>query len=252
MNTPTPDMLLIINADDLGRSLEVNEAIFSLMDRGLVTSATLMANGPRLEEALAGLARSPRCSFGIHLNVTEFPPLTRQPALNSLLDQAGNFSLGKFRQAVLHRPLLQAIHREWSSQVRKLLTSGLIISHIDSHQGVHTDPRLFWVLKELQREFGIRKVRIRENLPPSPGRLLVRARCWNLALRLVYPTRTTSGFTDFSSFFQAAPSLQGQWPTMEVMVHPGHPAYAGETATLMSSWRQQLPFPVHLMSYHEL
>jgi hypothetical protein len=39
---------------------------------------------------------------------------------------------------------------------------------------------------------------------------------------------------------------------MEAMVHPGHPAYAGETASLSTSWREQLPFPVHLGSYHEL
>lgn len=245
-------MRLIINADDLGRTREVNEAIFTLMDLGLVTSATIMANSPRVEEALAQLARFPRCSFGIHLNVTEFQPLTHLPALALLLDRAGNFSLIKFRQTALKMPLRRAIFEEWSCQVRRLQASGLVISHIDSHQGVHTDGRLLGALKHLQIKFGIRKVRIRENFPPFPGRLFVRTRFWNLALRLVYPTRTTAGFTDFSSFFQAAPSLQGQWPTMEVMVHPGHPAYAGETATLMSSWRQQLPFPVHLMSYHEI
>jgi chitin disaccharide deacetylase len=245
-------MLLIINADDLGRSLEVNEAIFALMDRGLVTSASLMANGPRIEEALAGLGRFPRCSFGIHLNVTEFSPVTSQPALDCLLDQEGNFSLGKFRQAVFHRPLLQAVLGEWAGQVRKLKAAGLSISHIDSHQGVHTDGRLFWILKRLQRQFGIRKVRIRDTIAPGAGRLFLRSRLWNLALRLIYPTRTTVLFTDFSSFLQVAPSLEGRYPTLEVMVHPGHPGYAGETASLLTSWREQLPFPVHLASYHGL
>ena len=252
MSTPIPEMRLIINADDLGRSLEVNEAIFTLMDKGLVTSATLMANSPFVDGALAHLAHFPRCSFGIHLNVTEFSPLTRQPALDSLLDPGGNFSLAKFRKAVFHRPLLQAILREWSSQIRRLQSLGLAISHIDSHQGAHTVGQLFWVLKRLQREFGIRKVRIRENIDPFPGRLFIRSRCWNLALRLVYPTRTTSGFTDFSTFLHTATSLRGRFPTLEVMVHPGHPGYAEETADLLSSWREQLSFPGHLMSYHDL
>jgi predicted glycoside hydrolase/deacetylase ChbG (UPF0249 family) len=243
-------MRLIINADDLGRTLEVNEAIFALMDLGLVTSATIMANSPFVEEAIAKLSRFPRCSFGIHLNVTEFSPLSSQPALASLLDQAGNFSLSRFREAVLLRQLKKAILSEWSTQVRKLQAYGLAISHIDSHQGVHTEGRLFGVLKLLQHKFGIRKVRIRETIASSPGQLLIRARCWNFALKLVYPTRTTSGFTDFSTFLQAAPSLAERYATLEVMVHPGHPYYASETSTLMSSWRESLPFPVELISYH--
>jgi predicted glycoside hydrolase/deacetylase ChbG (UPF0249 family) len=245
-------MRLIINADDLGRTLEVNEAIFALMDLGIVTSATIMANSPFVEEAIARLSRFPRCSFGIHLNVTEFSPLNSRPALGSLLDQAGNFSLSRFREAVLHRPLKQAILNEWSAQVRKLQSYGLAISHIDSHQGVHTDGRLFGVLKCLQRNFGIRKVRIRETFASSPGQFFLRARCWNIALKLVYPTCTTSGFTDFSTFLQAAPSLAARYPTLEVMVHPGHPRYAPETSTLLSSWRERLPFPVELISYHEV
>jgi chitin disaccharide deacetylase len=245
-------MRLIINADDLGRTLEANEAIFALMELGLVTSATIMANSPFVEEAIAKLSRFPRCSFGIHLNVTEFSPLSSQPALGSLLDQAGNFNLSRFRKAVLHGPLKQAILNEWSAQVRKLQSYGITISHIDSHHGVHTEGRLFGVLKCLQHKFDIRKVRIRETIAPSPGQLLIRSRCWNIALRLVYPTHTTSAFTDFSTFLQAATSLAERYATLEVMVHPGHPRYASETSTLMSFWRERLPSPVELISYHEI
>jgi hypothetical protein len=35
-------------------------------------------------------------------------------------------------------------------------------------------------------------------------------------------------------------------------VHPGHPRFASETSALLSSWREGLPFPVELISYHEL
>jgi predicted glycoside hydrolase/deacetylase ChbG (UPF0249 family) len=245
-------MRLIINADDLGRTLEVNEAIFALMDLGLVTSATIMANSPFVEEAIANLSRFPQCSFGIHLNVTEFSPLSSHPVLGSLLDQAGNFGLGRFRKAVLHRPLKEAILNEWSTQVRRLQTYGIAISHIDSHHGVHTEPRLFWVLKRLQHKFGIRRVRIRETFASSPGQLFLRARCWNIALRLVYRTQTTSGFTDFSTFLQAAPSHADQYATLEVMVHPGHPRFISETSSLLSSWREHLPFPVELISFHAI
>ena len=245
-------MRLIINADDLGRSLEVNEAIFTFLDLGLVTSSTIIANSPHVDRALSNLAHFPRCSFGIHLNITEFRPLTPSPALGSLLDQTGNFSLAKFREAVFSHQLREAIVSEWEAQVRKLQSRGLAISHMDSHQGVHTEPRLFWVLKRLQHKFGLRKVRLKENIGSSSGKLHLRAGWWNLALRLIYRTRTTSGFTDFSTFLQVSPSLGGRYPTMEVMVHPGHPHFAGETAALLTSWRERLPFPVNLINYNEL
>ncbi len=93
-------MRLIINADDLGRSPEANRAIFDLMDQGLVTSATVMANGPYVNEVVPRLVHYPRCSFGVHLNITEFKPLTLNPCLDRLLDQEGNFNLSIFRNAL--------------------------------------------------------------------------------------------------------------------------------------------------------
>ena len=71
-------MNVIINADDLGKSIEVNEAIFDMMARGSVTSATILANGPKLQNALTRLAHFPHCSFGVHLNADEFFRSLRQ------------------------------------------------------------------------------------------------------------------------------------------------------------------------------
>ena len=72
-------MRIIINADDLGISQEVNDAIFGLMAEGKVTSATILANGPAVEEAARRVAEFPECSFGVHLNLTEFKPWTMGP-----------------------------------------------------------------------------------------------------------------------------------------------------------------------------
>ncbi len=84
-------MRLIINADDLGRSPEANRAIFDLMDRGLVTSATVMANGPYVDEALSRVGHYPRGSFGVHLNLTEFRPLTQNASPGSPPGPGGQF-----------------------------------------------------------------------------------------------------------------------------------------------------------------
>jgi predicted glycoside hydrolase/deacetylase ChbG (UPF0249 family) len=65
-------MLLIVNADDLGASEPINEEIFRLMESGLVTSATLMANAPAFHHAIKQIRHFPNCSFGVHLNLTAF------------------------------------------------------------------------------------------------------------------------------------------------------------------------------------
>ncbi|MGH8658890.1 MAG: ChbG/HpnK family deacetylase [Gammaproteobacteria bacterium] len=44
-------MKIIINADNLGLSEPVNDAIFAMMRAGRVTSATLVANGAAVEDA---------------------------------------------------------------------------------------------------------------------------------------------------------------------------------------------------------
>ena len=60
-------MKIIINADDLGKSMKVNDAIFKLMDKNLITSSTIMANGDYVEDAIVRSKKYPNFSFGIHL-----------------------------------------------------------------------------------------------------------------------------------------------------------------------------------------
>ena len=79
---------LIINADDLGSSHYIDSEIFNLMSQGLVTSATLIANGPSVETAVKLARQFPGKSFGVHLNLTAFLPLTKDAGLNVLLNSA--------------------------------------------------------------------------------------------------------------------------------------------------------------------
>ena len=74
---------LIINADDFGFTAGVNRAIVEAHSRGVVTSATLMANGPAFAEA-AGLAKTvPKLSIGCHV-VLE-PCLVVEPLVECLV-----------------------------------------------------------------------------------------------------------------------------------------------------------------------
>jgi predicted glycoside hydrolase/deacetylase ChbG (UPF0249 family) len=247
---------VIVNADDLGISTEVNETIFELMDLGRVTSATLLMNGPAIEEALTGLKTHASCTFGVHLNITQFRPLTSSDRLGDLLNEQGELANNRVRTIPLDGPLCDAIYHEWATQIQKALAGGVNISHLDSHHHTHTVPRLFGVLKRLQRDFRIDCVRLSRNLYGSQSpislkkRLLKRA--WNFALRHYIRTRTTWGFTSFMEFYELACSNRALGTTIEAMVHPGHPGYAAETSLLRGPWTETLLRPVRLISYWEM
>jgi len=244
---------LIINADDLGRSREVNDAVAELFAEELITSATLMANAPFLEDAIRKIPAACRRALGVHLNITEFRPLTTHPAWQGWVDEQGCFSLQAFRTKPLSSGLKEAIYAEWTAQINRVRALGLMVSHLDSHHDVHMDLRLLGVLKRLQYRTGLRKVRLAENLSLGHHQGLWKNRLWNWVLRCFPPTAiTTSGFTSFATFLEA--SGQGQLPfaSLEVMVHPGHPNFSKETSLLKEPWRQTLDLPVELISYCDL
>jgi len=139
-------MLMIINADDLGLSITVNKAIFDLLAGGHITSTSLLANAPATEDAVVELRRQKNRSFGVHLNVTGFHPLTRNAELSPILDSSGCFAGNSIRSTPITWQLREAIFQEWSAQIDRLFSMGLTPSHIDSHHHVHTIPGLFFVL----------------------------------------------------------------------------------------------------------
>jgi predicted glycoside hydrolase/deacetylase ChbG (UPF0249 family) len=73
-------MKIIINGDDLGYSEKENDAIFMCLDKHLITSSTVMSNAPGFEKAVPEILlrqANKSISFGVHLNLTEFSPLTK-------------------------------------------------------------------------------------------------------------------------------------------------------------------------------
>lgn len=251
-------MLIIINADDLGATGEVNDSIFSLIEAGLVTSSTLMANGPGFEHAVERIPNFPHCSFGIHLNLSVFAPLTDPSALAPVLDLNGCLSQ-RFFQTRLSGRLRAALHEELRAQVRRVFDAGVPVSHFDSHQHIHTIPSLFPILKSLQREFKIYKVRSTINLLPAAQTLslprLVKKQLFRIALSHMPRTRITSGLGDFRYFHAAL--TQGDCPrfdSLELMVHPGatSPGYCAEIEMLRSGWNHLLPADATFGNYHAL
>jgi predicted glycoside hydrolase/deacetylase ChbG (UPF0249 family) len=250
---------LIINADDLGMSSAVNDAIFESMEAGFVTSATVLANGDAVDDAVRGAARFPKCSFGVHLNITTGRPLSSAPGLSPLLDESG-----RMRRVIFdlkpERGLAEAIATEWSTQVKALRDRGLRISHLDSHEHVHTIPALFLSFKSVQREFQIRRARVTKNLycreMPAPSRgVLLKKALWNSAMRWKYRTRTTAWFTDSFTLLRAARDGLPASGSIEAMIHPGatdDPVMLSEMRDMRAGALDDLPIRLQRISYNEL
>ena len=169
----TRTMRIIINADDFGLNVCVNDRILDLMSRHRITSATFISNAPSVEDAVRKIPREAYCSFGVHLNLTQFEPLTPpkdRGILSACLDEKGYFLGEKYlRSTRITSTLRKAFFKELSLQVERMCALGVKISHFDSHNHVHTIPALFPVLKQLQEHFGIRKVRTTWNMFSSPA-----------------------------------------------------------------------------------
>jgi predicted glycoside hydrolase/deacetylase ChbG (UPF0249 family) len=232
-------VLVIVNADDLGISEQVNDAIFELMAEGRISSATLMANGPAVRHAAIQLKHFPRCSFGAHLNLTQFEPMSRSVTSRLLVDGTGQMTRAN-EQSAPSRACLKAMYEEMRAQVEGLAALGVPISHFDSHNHIHTRPLVLPALKALQKHYGMRKVRISKNLyaadqPCSTG-LRWKKGAYNWALRHVYRTTTTDAFTEFLTFCDTAGRTRSHYKSVELMVHPGASYAARETEVLRSSW----------------
>jgi chitin disaccharide deacetylase len=250
-------MRIIVNADDLGISEPVNEAIFQGMQRGTITSATLLSNGPALRAATQKLHLFPRCSFGVHLNLTEFEPLCpgSDAGLASILDQKRCFNGNSIREVRIGVSMLRAIFREWCCQIENLMRLGVEPSHLDAHHHVHTIPQLLPVLAALRSRYKINRVRISRNMYDDferPSRLLLaEKRLFNAALRTM-GFRTTRIFTDLVTFIKLCAVHPPRPASAELMTHPGSMPGNEEANLLESDWPGRLAYAATLVSYNNL
>jgi len=104
----------IVNADDLGKSAEIDRGIFAAHDGGIVTSTSLLVDGPDAEAAIQQARLRPDLGLGIHVAFD-----VRWTRLIDAHDLDG---------------VQRELDRQLTSFVR--LTGGPP-DHIDSHNNVH-------------------------------------------------------------------------------------------------------------------
>ncbi|MEO5345451.1 MAG: ChbG/HpnK family deacetylase [Magnetococcus sp. YQC-9] len=170
MSTPIsdPTIRLIVNADDFGLSRSVNEGILTAHHDGIVTSTTLLANGPAFDHAVSQLRGAPRLGVGVHLNILRGAPLNPPNSL-PLLTRDGHFHLTLSRMIHTFRPaMLKEIEREYTAQIERVSGCGIAITHLDGEKHHQQFPPLFNLLPKLLAHHRIPAVRCAPE-PPTTG-----------------------------------------------------------------------------------
>lgn len=152
---------LIINADDFGLSEGVNKGIVECFRNGVLTSATLMANGDGFDDARS-ILKTHSIPTGVHLNIVRGLPVAPPEKIPTLVDGKGRFwSLaGLFTGIFLGRISAKDIETEFRAQAAKALDKGIRITHYDSHRHVHNHPFIMSALKKVCVDTGVRRVRL--------------------------------------------------------------------------------------------
>lgn len=157
---------LIVNADDFGLTAGVNRAILETHASGVVTSATLMANGAAFEDAVAAARSAPNLSVGCHVVLVDGTPVSAPATVDTLvaIRSAQPDKFYSSLSAFAARAMLGGFDRdqlvaEVTAQIRKIQATGLHVSHLDSHKHAHVFPEIFTALLRAARICGVRAIR---------------------------------------------------------------------------------------------
>ncbi|HXD75100.1 MAG TPA: ChbG/HpnK family deacetylase [Vicinamibacterales bacterium] len=239
-------MAVVVNADDLGLTPGVNAGIFAAMDAGVVSDASLLANGRAFADAVAGLRERRIDAIGLHFCLVDMEsPLAPAEAVAPLVE-GDHFIVNRnclfLRTLAKPRRLVAAMQRELECQYARMRDAGLRVSHLDSHQHVHLFPFIARMVADFCAERGIRFIRL---VRPRGSAGVVPAAVGMLSSQLAALARArgvgcvpsfgfeNSGHVTPESFVFHVDCARRQ-PVGEVMVHPGRTD--DETRTRYAHW----------------
>ncbi len=157
---------LIVNADDFGLTCGVNRAIAETHAQGVVTSTTLMASGAAFADATDRARSTPALSVGCHVVLVDGAPVLEPEAIDTLLAvrsaEPGRFYSGISNvaaRAVLGGFDPDQLVEEITAQIRKIQSSGLKVTHLDTHKHTHIFPEVLTAVVRAARICGVPAIR---------------------------------------------------------------------------------------------
>jgi hopanoid biosynthesis associated protein HpnK len=173
---------LIVNADDFGFTPGVNRAIVEAHTLGIVTSSTLMANGPAFSAATQMAKASPALSVGCHIVLIDGEPVLESSKLSTIThSRRFRHGLKTFAARALTRRMNAGeIESEARAQIQKIQSAGIAVSHVDTHKHTHIFPQILRPLLRAARDCGVRALRnpFGPRFPLRSSQLLSQPNLW--------------------------------------------------------------------------
>src|SRR6266852_1500416 len=191
--------LLIVHADDLAVAHSVNAASFDALDKGAVTSASIMVPCPWLTEVAAYAKNHPDADLGLHLTLTSewkiyrWGPVEAKDKVPSLLDPAGY--LWPETLPAAQNLKAEEAEREIRAQIEQAMAAGIHPTHLDSHMGVlFSRPDLFAVYVKVAHEYKLPFLALRT---PEALKVLSEKDVVPDAIAIASPNVSATGWRDF-------------------------------------------------------
>jgi predicted glycoside hydrolase/deacetylase ChbG (UPF0249 family) len=157
---PASARLLVIHADDLGMARSVNRATFEALEKGWITSSSILVPCPWFPDVARFARAHPDADLGIHLALNSewtgyrWGPLTGRDKAPSLLDADGYLPL--LEEAVVAKARPAEVDLELRAQVERARAAGIRVSHLDSHMAtLFRTPELFGVYRKVGADYGL-------------------------------------------------------------------------------------------------
>jgi len=243
---PADAKLLIVHADDLAVAHSVNAASFDALDKGAVTSASIMVPCPWLTEVAAYARNHPDADLGLHLTLTSewkiyrWGPVESKDKVRSLLDPSGYLWPESGPAAANIKP--EEAEREIRAQIEHAVAAGIHPTHLDTHMGtLIATPDLFAVFVKIAHEYKLPFLAPRQLTERGPLHSALSEKDILLdSVVMVNPSVRADAWKDFYS--EAIKNLK---PGLtEMIVHLGHDdaelqAVMVDHPDYGSAWRQR-------------
>jgi chitin disaccharide deacetylase len=152
--------LLIVHADDLGVAHSEDNASFIALEKGSVSSASIMVPCPWLSEVAAYAATHPKADLGLHLTLTsewnfyKWGPVADKQNVPGLVNKNGYFFSSV--DSVIKSSNAIEVEKELRAQIEKAKLSGIDFTHLDSHMGtLYSSKDYLQLLLKLGREYKV-------------------------------------------------------------------------------------------------